>query len=331
MSYSKRAQAFTFQGSVESCLLRIRSHYDGLLPSQKRIADFVTSNKRGILALDVTTLGRQAGVCAASVTRFCRGIGFGSFREFKIALAQETASLPIVFEQFSEADDDAARTNKIFAAYIQSLIDTRAIVSIPCLMQVADQIAKSEFVHLYGVGTSGTMAQEAGLRLTFAGVPNRPHVDVYEQIISASLVTRKDTAIGFSHSGTSLNTVESIRIARQHGAFTVAVTNYAGSPLAKAADVSLLTSLPEKAAHVATLSSRVAAADAGRVPLCRRRRAQVGEVQEKRERGRPGGEANFAGPCPKRERSISRRRSRISRLGPPWVRGRRNTCPEELS
>lgn len=258
MTYDKRAPAFAFEGSAESCLLRIRSHYDGLLPSQKRIADFITSRKGGILALDVTSLAKQAGVCAASITRFCRRIGFTSFREFKIALAQETASVPIVFDQFSEADDDTARTSKIFAAYIQSLIDTRAIVSIPSLILVADRVAKSEFVHLYGVGTSGTMAQEAGLRLTFAGVPNRPHVDVYEQIISASLVTRKDTAIGFSHSGASVNTVESIRIARQHGAFTVAVTNYAGSPLAKAADVCLLTSLPEKAAHVATLSSRVA-------------------------------------------------------------------------
>lgn len=248
----------SLNASTGSCILRIRSHYQALNPSQRQLADLVLSQRETALDLDVTRLSKQAGVSAATVTRFCHRIGFAGFREFKIALAQEMVSVPLVFEDFDPADDDTTRVNKVFAAYIQSLIDTRAIVSVPHVLTVVDRITTSECVYLYGIGSSGLMAVEASHRLALLGIPCRAHTDPYEQIISASLSQKRVVAIGFSHSGTSRNTVEAIRIAREHGAFAVAITNYADSPLAREADVSLLTSLHEKRIHVATLTSRVA-------------------------------------------------------------------------
>jgi DNA-binding MurR/RpiR family transcriptional regulator len=67
-----------------------------------------------------------------------------------------------------------------------------------------------------------------------------------------------DVAIGISHSGTSRMTVDAIRAAKKRGAFTVAITNHAGSVFAREASLCLLTSLRERKVHVATLTSRVA-------------------------------------------------------------------------
>jgi DNA-binding MurR/RpiR family transcriptional regulator len=245
-------------GTNGNCVIKIRSHYKVLNRAQRQLADFIIAHPETTLEMDVTRLAEVANVGAATVTRFCRRIGFGSFRQFKIALAQEIVSLPVVFEAFSRADDHETRVDKVFRAYVQSLIDTRALVSVPDMIQVVDRIAQAATVYLYGIGSSGLMAIEASHRLALLGIPCRAHVDPYEQIISASLSTRKDLVIGFSHSGTTRQTVEAIGIAKKHGAFTVAVTNHADSALAQKADVSLLTSLHEKSVHVATLTSRVA-------------------------------------------------------------------------
>lgn len=241
-----------------NCVVKIRSHYSVLNRSQRRLADLIISDPGTALQLDLTRLAEAAKVSPATVTRFCRRVGFAGFRQFKIALAQEIASLPVVFEAFDRADDDETRVEKVFRAYVQSLIDTRALVSVPELLQIVDRITKAATVYLYGIGSSGLMAIETSHRLGLLGIQCRAHVDPYEQIISASLCTTKDLVIGFSHSGTSRQTVEALSIAKKRGAFTVAVTNYADSALARKANICLLTSLQEKNIHVATLTSRVA-------------------------------------------------------------------------
>ena len=243
---------------IGNCIVKIRSHYKVLNPAQRQLADCIVADPEATLDLDVMRLAEVANVSAATVTRFCRRIGFSGFRQFKIALAQEIASLPMVFKAFGRADDQETRVDKVFRAYVQSLIDTRALVSVPDLIEIVDRIAKAATVYLYGIGSSGLMAIEASHRLALLGIQCRAHVDPYEQIISASLATGKDLVIGFSHSGTSRQTVEALSIARKHGAFTVAITNYADSALARKANICLLTSLHEKNIHVATLTSRVA-------------------------------------------------------------------------
>lgn len=241
-----------------ACTLRIRSHYNALSPIQKRLADYIASNREGLPALDLKQLATKARVSSATVTRFCRTIGFSGFHEFKIASAQELASVPLVFEEFHPSDNDESRINKVFAAYIQSLIDTRAMASVPDLIQVADRINQARQVGVFGIGSSGSIAVAASHRLSLVGVPCQAHTDPYEQIIAASLLTKDDVAIGISHSGTSRITVDAIRLAGEKGAFTVAITNHANSALGRVASLTLLTSLHEKKVHVATLTSRVA-------------------------------------------------------------------------
>jgi len=243
---------------IATCTLRIRSHYNSLSPVQKKLADFITANREALPALDLKQLARKARVSSATVTRFCRAIGFAGFHEFKMASAQELVSLPLVFEDFDPSDDDESRISKVFAAYIQSLIDTRAILSVPNLTELADRIKRARQVSVFGIGSSGSMAVAASHRLALLGVPCQAHTDPYEQTIAAALLTGEDVAIGISHSGTSRITVDTMRLARKQGAFTVAITNHANSPLGRVVSLSLLTSLHERKVHVASLTSRVA-------------------------------------------------------------------------
>ena len=244
---------------IATCSLRIRSHFNALSPVQKKLADFITASREALPALQLK-LPRPEGakVGSATVTRFCRTIGFASFHEFKIASAQELVSVPLVFEDFDPSDDDESRVSKVFAAYIQSLIDTRVMVWVQNLVALADRINRARQVSVFGAGSSGPMAVIASHRLALLGVLCQAHTDPYEQTIAAALLTADDVAIGISHSGTSRITVDAIRLGRKQGAFTVAITNHANSPLARVASMTLLTSLHEKKVHVASLTSRVA-------------------------------------------------------------------------
>ncbi len=241
-----------------TCSLRIRSHYSALSDVQRKLADYIMSCREELPALDLKGLARKAKVSTATVTRFCRTIGFSSFHEFKIASAQELVSVPLVFEEFDPQDNDESLVNKVFAAYIQSLIDTRAMVSVPSLMQVVDRINRARQVSVFGIGSSGSIAVAASHRFALLGIRCQAHTDPYEQMIAASLLNEQDVAIGISHSGTSRITVDALRLAGKHNAFTVALTNHANAPLARVASLSLLTSLHEKKVHVASLTSRVA-------------------------------------------------------------------------
>jgi DNA-binding MurR/RpiR family transcriptional regulator len=241
-----------------TCILRIQSHYKAFNPAQKKLADYILSNRQRLPELDQQQLATGASVSTATVTRFCRAIGFPSFLKFKIESAKELASLPLVFEDFDPDDNDEERVGKLFAAYIQCLIDTRAITSVPNLMEVANRINRAGKVCVFGIGSSGAVATIASNRFAVLGIPSEAHTDPYRQIIAASLMGEGDVAIGISHSGTSTITIDAIRTARKRGAFTVAITNHAGSALAREASLCLLTSLHERKVHVATLTSRVA-------------------------------------------------------------------------
>ena len=65
-------------------------------------------------------------------------------------------------------------------------------------------------------------------------------------------------AVAFSHSGSSADTVKALRLAKSHGAKTIAITNAIGAPLASWADVTLLTGRDSHTIYGNAIFSRVA-------------------------------------------------------------------------
>jgi DNA-binding MurR/RpiR family transcriptional regulator len=63
--------------------------------------------------------------------------------------------------------------------------------------------------------------------------------DAHMMMMSAALLTPDDVVVAYSHSGTTAAVIDALELARRNGARTIAVTNYADSPLARLADVVL--------------------------------------------------------------------------------------------
>jgi DNA-binding MurR/RpiR family transcriptional regulator len=67
-------------------------------------------------------------------------------------------------------------------------------------------------------------------------------VDPHIMLISASLMKPKCLAIAISHTGRSTQPVMALKEAREHGADTMCISSYAGSPVTQYADITLITS-----------------------------------------------------------------------------------------
>lgn len=92
---------------------------------------------------------------------------------------------------------------------------------------------------MYGVGGSGIVAHETQARLFGIGCAVHAWTEVHAAETSAALLTPSDAVVAVSRSGTTREVVDPLRPASERGAFTVAVTGDARSPVAQAADVSL--------------------------------------------------------------------------------------------
>ncbi len=72
------------------------------------------------------------------------------------------------------------------------------------------------------------------------------------------MLTDQDVAIGISHTGTTIDTIDALKTARRRGAKTIAITNFDGSPISQEADLLLVTAARETTFRSGAMSSRIA-------------------------------------------------------------------------
>jgi DNA-binding MurR/RpiR family transcriptional regulator len=141
---------------------------------------------------------------------------------------------------------------------VKALEDTLRVLDLDALDRAADALLAARRVDIYGSGGGAIAALELQYKLMRVGVRAVPHTDAEMQVISATLLTSTDLAVGISHSGESPDVLHALRVAREAGAKTIALTNHPASPISRLADLSLCTSAQEALAHGYPLGARVA-------------------------------------------------------------------------
>ena len=123
---------------------------------------------------------------------------------------------------------------------------------------MVNALATATRIDIYGVGASGFVALDLQQKLQRIGRPAFAWPDPHMAITSAALRGAGDVAVGLSHTGTTVDTIDALREARAHGATTVAVTNFPWSPITEVADFVLLTAARETAFRSGAMTSRIA-------------------------------------------------------------------------
>jgi RpiR family carbohydrate utilization transcriptional regulator len=262
--------------------VRLQALYASLSAVERRLADFLLKRQQEVPLLSVYEIAREGGVSVATVSRLVRKLGYRGLREFKVELAREsTAPAGYFYREIGDGDSEAELVEKVFAGNMKSLEQTLVLLDRRRLLAAAQAFCAARRLYFFGIGSSGFIARDAGMRFSFLGFSAQAFTDPNEIFYHAADSGAADLAVGISHSGRTVITVEALRLARANQAVTVGLSNYLGSPLEAESRYFFCTSFPESQVKITALSSRIAqmcVLDALYL-LCARRRGRVREVE----------------------------------------------------
>ncbi|HEY8979031.1 MAG TPA: MurR/RpiR family transcriptional regulator [Streptomyces sp.] len=241
----------------------IRTELPRLAGSLRKVGELILEDPAAVTHCSAAELGRRTGTSQATVTRFCRAIGLDSYQHLLIELAQERGRGEASDWGTAEIgpdispDDSLERVVQVVGgADLRAIQQTVDRIDLDALERGAQALARARRIDVYGVGGSGAVAQETETRLFRIGCAVRGWTEVHGAATSAALLTPADVAIGISHSGSTRETLEPFEMARERGATTIALTTDPRSPLARAADVRLISSTSETSFRTGSIGGR---------------------------------------------------------------------------
>ncbi|WP_309573412.1 MurR/RpiR family transcriptional regulator [Deinococcus sp.] len=222
--------------------IRLQSH--GLSPSLQRVAEHVASHAETVMHQTITELATSAGVGEATITRLCRKLDFAGFHAFKIALASDVAGRDTTAPVYP--GDLRGQAAMVVKQTCRTLEDTGRLLDPAVLEDVAAALARAPRVDLTGQGNSGLVAQLFAHRLMRIGITAIAYTDPHLSAVGVSTLPRGGVLIALSSSGSTIDTVQHLRLAQGHGHYTVAITHRASSPITRYASAVLFTSTQEE-------------------------------------------------------------------------------------
>lgn len=238
---------------------RIEALRDSLAPTSRRIADFILEHAEDVVHMSVTEVADNARASEAAVVKLCKEFGATGFQQLKISLAQDLVQpIQFIHEDLLPGDDTPTVVRKIFHSGLNALSDTLSVLDAASMQAAVDIIRAAERVELYGIGSSAPIVEDAHYRMLRIGLNAKVVVDSHILAISASLTGPRVAVLTVSHSGSTVETVAAMRLAKQAGARTICITNLGKSPIQAYADVVLMTNARETQFRTEAMTSRIA-------------------------------------------------------------------------
>lgn len=233
-------------------ITQIKSTYSSLTKSEQKVGEFILNNIDKIAYMSVTEVAKSCNVGEATVLRFCRRLGYNGFHGFKKEIID-------IFQEERNIDTTKVE-DEVFDEMSTMLEHTLQVQNLDVINEVAEKIKEANNIFIYGLGLSSLCAKAAEIRLSFLGYKVYAFEDKHIQLLKANLVSEDDVVIGLSVSGTTIETLRNIEIAKKSGATIVGITNYNPSPLSDLSDYVLLSAskeVMETGTTLVTLTSQI--------------------------------------------------------------------------
>ncbi|MFL0246307.1 MurR/RpiR family transcriptional regulator [Candidatus Clostridium stratigraminis] len=246
---------------VLNIILQIKSQYNTFNETEKKVADYIINNTRELIYSTISQVAERLQVSDATIFRFCKKINLNGFQELKITLATEfTEGLDNNYanEQINENDTEQTIVNKVFNANITALNDTLFSINSKLIEDASDALLTAEQIVFYGNGGSGIVAMDAHHKFLRTGLKVSVYTDNHLQLMSLSQLSEKDLIVIISHSGSNLNMINLLDIAKDNGTKAIAITSFSKSPVSEKADIALNAISQETGYQFEAFASRIA-------------------------------------------------------------------------
>ncbi|URN96816.1 MAG: MurR/RpiR family transcriptional regulator [Candidatus Pristimantibacillus lignocellulolyticus] len=243
-----------------SLLQALKESGENLSPQEKNLVNFFLEQPREAVQMSITELAKLSGSSTSTISRFCRLFHAENFTEFKVKLAMELSEEPTTstYQDIVAGQSLDHIVNAITANHIRSVSDTAKILDYSKLRETIDVLHHAKRIDIYGIATSGVVAEDFYQKLIRIGKAAAVFADPHMQQTSAASLGKGDVAIGFSYSGETPETIEALISAAEQGATTISVTKYGANTLSDIAEISLFISSSEAGMRRGDMASRMA-------------------------------------------------------------------------
>lgn len=236
---------------------RLRERLEELNRSERKVANVILEDPTVATSLSIASLAQAASVSEPTVNRFCRNFGAKGYPDFKIKLAQSLAGgTPYVTRAVEPGDSATQYTHKIFGATIAALDEAQREIDMAAIERMVDYLTQAKQIHIFGLGASGAVAQDAQHKFFRFNLPVMAYIDVLMQRMVAAACHTGDVVVIISYTGRTRELVDIARLARDAGAVVLGITA-PSSPLANECTATLDVATPEDTDHYMPMTSRV--------------------------------------------------------------------------
>lgn len=246
----------------DNILIKIRDMKDSLTPVERTLAEYILENLEEIPHLSIKSLAQLTRTSDASVLRFCKTMGYNGYRSFIVSISASLGSMDEEqrhqYTDIQPGDDLNTIISNISRNNIKSIEDTLSVINKDAVARAVKVLRDCKRIVFFGIGASGLVGIDAEQKFTRINKICHTYTDGHMQLTAATLLEKNDVAIFISNSGSTIEILESLDIAKKNGATIIAITKYNKSELADKANIVLSISTPELTIRSGAMGSRIA-------------------------------------------------------------------------
>lgn len=224
---------------------KIRTHYAQLTKQQKKVAEHLLENPELFMNNTASSVGEQIGVSETTIIRFCYALEYSGFSQLqKEVFAEQLRNEKNALTHHQETAKRFKNNQHFFSEVVKESLDRiegmLGTISETAFEKVLQSISKSKKVLTVGLRSSYAPAHWLAFSLRMlcedAQVYNQNTDDIVQL---SSRMDKQWVLIAFSFKRYSKETLDIVRIAKNKGAYIVAITDDVLAPVSQNADIVL--------------------------------------------------------------------------------------------
>lgn len=239
-------------------MFKLGGDTDDFTPQERKIKKYIRENLRTAATLSINDFAKKVGVSKSTLSRFCRRLGYESYRDFSLALAEESA---VAISRINEGVVQGETASDIAIAILnterKALEQSCEMLQSVDLSAIADLLLQANRVSIFSIGGSSCAAMDLYHKLSRLGIPCAMQSDMTFQKVLVSQAKAGDVAFVISLSGYDYDMIKIAHKARSQGATVISMVNDYDCPLAKESDHLIYGAFLDNFLYTGTTESRL--------------------------------------------------------------------------
>jgi DNA-binding MurR/RpiR family transcriptional regulator len=243
----------TRQNPIDTLMNRIAGEYESLPRQLKTIAKYIEQNRGNMMVARISDIAASCGVQPSAVTRFSQRFGFSGYSDlqalFRNAYTEQTNAAQNYSQRIRNlisSQDHKLPANKLVREFIGA--SRAGLEELEQQLEAEPLDAAVELLYradpIYVVGTRRSYPAAAYLVYALQHTNKRVHMlsgvgGMYREQIRG--IRANDVIVAISFSPYAKETQYCLRVAHQHHAKVIAITDSKLSPIARDAEVCLIS------------------------------------------------------------------------------------------